>query len=78
MVFSGVRQQNFSGVSLSSFAGATFASKTAPAKFKMRQQNFRRASKIINPTCQIKKMRLKYCCSKAAGNVLVSIYGPIG
>jgi hypothetical protein len=32
-----------------SFAGATFASKTAPAKFKMRQQNFRRASKIINP-----------------------------
>jgi hypothetical protein len=32
-----------------SFAGATFISKTAPAKFKMRQQNFRRASKIINP-----------------------------
>ncbi len=31
------------------FAGATFASKTAPAKFKMHQQNFRCASKIINP-----------------------------
>jgi hypothetical protein len=26
----------------------TFNSKTVPAKFKMRQQNFRRASKIIN------------------------------
>jgi hypothetical protein len=33
-----------------SFAGATFASKTAPAKFKMHQQNFRCASKTINPT----------------------------
>jgi hypothetical protein len=32
-----------------SFAGATFASKTVPAKFKMRQQNFRHASKTINP-----------------------------
>jgi hypothetical protein len=49
-VFSGVRQQNFAGAK--SFAGATFASKTAPAKFKMRQQIFIRASKIINPTSQ--------------------------
>jgi hypothetical protein len=32
-----------------SFAGATFISKTAPAKIKMCQLNFRRASKIINP-----------------------------
>ncbi len=32
-----------------SFAGVTFISKTMPAKFKMRQQNFRHASKIINP-----------------------------
>jgi hypothetical protein len=32
-----------------SFAGATFASKTVPAKFKMRQQNLRCTSKIINP-----------------------------
>ena len=32
-----------------SFAGTTIASKTAPAKFKMREQNFRCASKIINP-----------------------------
>jgi hypothetical protein len=31
-----------------SFAGATFISKTAPAKFKMRQQNFRCASKILH------------------------------
>jgi hypothetical protein len=59
MVFSGVRQQNFAGAS---FAGATFISKTAPAKFKMHQQNFSRASKIIYPndflTCHVKK-RLK-------------------
>jgi hypothetical protein len=40
VLFSGARQQNF---------GVTFASKTAPAKFKMCQQNFRRAGKIINP-----------------------------
>jgi hypothetical protein len=32
-----------------SFAGATFAAKTAPTKFKIRHQNFRCASKIINP-----------------------------
>jgi hypothetical protein len=32
-----------------SFAGTTFTSKTASAKFKMCQQNFKPASKIINP-----------------------------
>jgi hypothetical protein len=32
-----------------SFAGATFASKTVPAKFKMRQQSLRRTGKIIYP-----------------------------
>jgi hypothetical protein len=31
-----------------SVAGTTFASKTTPAKFKMHQQIFRCASKIIN------------------------------
>jgi hypothetical protein len=47
IVFSGVLQQNFAGAGL--FAGMTLISKTVPAKFKMRQQNFRCPSKIINP-----------------------------
>ncbi len=40
-----------------SFAGATFTSKTAPAKFKTRKQNLRCASKINNPIFVIYGMR---------------------
>jgi hypothetical protein len=45
------------------FSGAcqTFASKTAPATFKMHQQNFRRTSKIIIPI-DVDHAKLKQMC----------------
>jgi hypothetical protein len=51
----------------------TFASKTAQAKLKMRQQNFRCASKIINPNdfdMPRKKQMHKNVVAKLVGNIL--------
>jgi hypothetical protein len=52
-----------------------FASKTAPAKIKIRQQNFRHASKSINPNdfdMPHKKMRKNNLVSpNLVGNVLI-------
>ena len=39
------------------FAGALFTSKSAPAKFKMHQQNLRCTSKIINPIFDMSSKR---------------------